>query len=56
MTADEQIDKLANFIMLEFNEEITEGEGAVDVAIKIMSKYKIMIGQYNAKPLQGIQS
>lgn len=54
MTADEQIDKLANFIMAEFNEEIVEGARVEDIAIKIMSKYKDMITVYNAKP--GTQS
>jgi len=35
----EQIDRLAKYIMKEYPKEITEG-GAVDVAIKIMTKKK----------------
>ena len=39
MTAEEQIDKLANFIQNNFDEEITDG-GAVDVAMKSMIHWR----------------
>ena len=39
MTADEQIDKLANFIQNNFDEEIIDG-GAVDVAMKSMTHWR----------------
>lgn len=41
-TSDEQINKLANYILREFMYEIDDG-GAVDVAIRIMEKYKRVI-------------
>lgn len=39
MNAEEQIDKLGNFILENFDEEIIDG-GAVDVAMKSMSHWR----------------
>ena len=39
MSAKDQTEKLANFIMKEFPDKITNG-GAGDVAIEILSEYK----------------
>ena len=42
MSAKEQTEKLANFIMKEFPDKITNG-GAGDVAIEILSEYKKLL-------------
>lgn len=42
MSAEKQTEKLANFIMKEFPDKITDG-GAGDVAIKILSEYKKLL-------------
>lgn len=41
---DEQIDKLANFIMLEIEGEPSQSEGAVDTAIRIMRSQRALAG------------